>query len=270
MPTLFVSDQKIAMTSSKGNQEKWTDGGRWYKVDQFGYEGLAETVVSRLLERSNVEESGFRFVSYRMERMNVHGRERTGCSSENFLRPGQAIVTLGHLIKRADPETQGKLSSGRLGLRKRMEHLAGFTAEMTGLKEFARYLALLLEIDALFLNEDRHLNNVAVLSCSGAYDYCPIFDNGASLLSNLQTAPADIVPSALISTARARPFLTTFNRQTAAARELAGPQLRMPRLSREEICEELSPLLPYYPERDRGLITDRVCQTILERQRYVL
>ena len=57
MSISLVSDQKIAETSSKGNQEKWYDAGTdsWYKLDQFGYEALAETVTSRLLERSNIE-----------------------------------------------------------------------------------------------------------------------------------------------------------------------------------------------------------------------
>ena len=86
MSVRFVTDDKIAETSSKGNQEKWQDGGRWYKLDQFGYEALAETLISRLLERSNIEhDTPFRFTRYRMERMTVHGRERTGCSSGDFL-----------------------------------------------------------------------------------------------------------------------------------------------------------------------------------------
>ena len=40
MTVLLVSDEKIAETSSKGNQEKWYDGvtDGWYKLDQFGYE----------------------------------------------------------------------------------------------------------------------------------------------------------------------------------------------------------------------------------------
>ena len=84
MTVKFVTDEKIAETSSKGNQEKWKDGDRWYKLDQFGYEGLAETVISRFLENSNIEtDTPFRFVRYQMERMNVHGRERSGCSCSN-------------------------------------------------------------------------------------------------------------------------------------------------------------------------------------------
>lgn len=52
----FVTNERIAETSSKGNQEKWVEGNRWYKLDQFGYEALAETMISQLLERSNCEE----------------------------------------------------------------------------------------------------------------------------------------------------------------------------------------------------------------------
>ena len=101
MTIRLVSDEKIAETSSKGNQEKWYDeeSGSWYKLDQFGYEALTETAVSMLLERSNVEhDTPFTFVRYGMERLRVHGRERTGCSSRNFLRPGQALITVNRLL----------------------------------------------------------------------------------------------------------------------------------------------------------------------------
>ena len=43
----------------------------------------------------------------------------------------------------------------------------------------------LLTIDAFFLNEDRHMHNIAVLmNGKGDYAYCPIFDNGDGLLSD--------------------------------------------------------------------------------------
>lgn len=41
----------VAETTSKGNQEKWLDNGCWYKLDLFGYEGLAETVASSPLAK---------------------------------------------------------------------------------------------------------------------------------------------------------------------------------------------------------------------------
>lgn len=264
MSVRFVSNEKIAETSSKGNQEKWYDAGRWYKLDQFGYEALAETLVSRLLEGSNIErDTPFRFTRYQMERMLVHGRERTGCSSENFLLPGQSIITLSHLFRRTEDQSLKAVLSRQRSNKKRTAYLAEATAELTGLKQFPQYLTLLFEVDALFLNDDRHLNNIAVLERDGKYDYCPIFDNGAGLLSNTQISPMDIAPKALISAQRARPFGTTFHRQVKAAQSLYGSILHMPKLSRETICAELAPLLHYYSSRDRGIITDRVCQTIL-------
>ena len=78
----------------------------------------------------------------------------------------------------------------------------------------------------------------------------------------------DIDPKALIAAQRARPFNTTFNRQVGNVRSLYGRQFHMPKLTRDEIRTELVPLLTYYAERDRGIITDRVCETILMRQRF--
>lgn len=264
----FASEKKIAQTSSKGNQEKWLDNGRWYKLDQFGYEGLAETLVSILLEHSTIEtDTPFRFVRYRMERMHAHGLKRTGCSSPDFLAPGQSIITLSHLLSRQEekPLVQrlGRLSSDR----KRIAYLAQATAEFTGLTEFPAYLTLLFEVDALFLNDDRHLNNIAVLERDGRYHYCPIFDNGAALLSNQRDYPMNISPNGLISMALARPFHSSFNRQRNTVVSLFGPQLKLPSFRYKDILEALAPLLEYYPRRDRGLIIDRVCRVILTRQK---
>ena len=124
----FVTDEKIAETSSKGNQEKWYDADtdRWYKLDQFGYEALSECAVSAMLEYSNIEtDTPFSFVRYDMEYINAHGRRRTGCSSPNFLTEGQSIVTLSHLLNRVLDaplkEKLGRLSSDK----KRIQYLAG-------------------------------------------------------------------------------------------------------------------------------------------------
>lgn len=270
MTIKLVSNEKIAETSSKGNQEKWFDSGRWYKLDQFGYEALTETFTSMILEHSNIERNTpFRFTRYRMERLNVHGRDRTGCSSESFLQPGQSIVTLSHLYRQylgyPLKEELERLSSDK----KRIAYLAEKTVAITGLQEFPEYLTLLFEVDSLVLNDDRHLNNIAVIEQNGCYDYCPIFDQGAGLLSNVQFSPMDIAPSALIRVLRARPFNTTFNRQLHIVQGLYGKQLRLPRFTRDELVQELRPLLEYYAFRDRGLITDRVCETILMRQKVL-
>ncbi len=270
MTVKLVSNEKIAETSSKGNQEKWydKDTNKWYKLDQFGYEALSETLISILLRKSNIQQdTPFSFVSYNMERLHVHGRERAGCSSENFLQEGQSIITLNHLLSRylgtSLKEKLGSFSSDK----KRIAYLASATADYTGLQAFPQYLTLLFEIDALFLNDDRHLNNIAVLEKDGIFDYCPIFDNGAGLLSNVQFSPMDIVPEELVKGLRARPFNMSFTRQMKTAQNLYGKQLRIPEFSKNDVHEALEPLLPYYPPRDRQLIADRVVECVLIRQK---
>lgn len=268
MTVKLVSNEKIAETSSKGNQEKWLDHGKWHKLDQFGYEALAEVFTSMLLEYSNIEkETPFTFTRYQMERMQVHGRERTGCSSDNFLRAGESIVTLSHLFR----QNLGKPLSNELERfssdKKRMTYLAEATAEITGLRVFTQYLTLLFEIDALVLNDDRHLNNIAVIEKNGKFSYCPIFDQGAGLLSNTMYSPMHIIPKTLIAEAKARPFNTTFNRQIRTMQGMYGKQLNLPYFTRSELYEMLEPLLPYYTARDQELIADRVCETVLTRQK---
>jgi len=269
MTVRLVTDEKIAETSSKGNQEKWYDNALdcWYKLDQFGYEALAETLVSVLLEKSNIEtDTPFTFVRYSMEKLSVRGRERNGCASRNFLKPGQSLITVNRLLSNhfGIPLKQKLL---RLpSVKKRIAYLAEATAEHTGLPEFPRYLTVMFEVDALFCNDDRHLNNIAVIKQEETYDYCPIFDNGAGLLSNTQISQMDIAPKALLAAINARPFNTTFTRQANSARSLYGKQLVAPKLSASEIHDALQPLLPYYAQRDRGIIVDRVTECILRRQ----
>ena len=180
MSIRLTTGSRIAETSSKGNQEKWLADGRWYKLDLFGYEGLAETVTSALLAQTNTGALGFRYVTYRMERMEVHGHIRNGCSSANFLRQGEAILTLAELLRKGvGPDWQTAVN--RLpNLQSRLAWLVEQVERLTGLDRFGTYLTLLFEVDMLFGNEDRHLNNIAVLRCGDGFDYCPIFDFGAA------------------------------------------------------------------------------------------
>lgn len=194
MSIRLTTGSRIAETSSKGNQEKWLADGRWYKLDLFGYEGLAETVTSALLAQTNTDALGFRYVTYRMERMQVHGHIRNGCSSANFLRQGEAILTLAELLRKGvGPDWQTAVN--RLpNLQSRLAWLVEQVERLTGLDRFGTYLTLLFEVDMLFGNEDRHLNNIAVLRCGDGFDYCPIFDFGAGLLSNTRDYPMEIEP----------------------------------------------------------------------------
>lgn len=268
MSIKLTTGDRIAETSSKGNQEKWLDNGRWYKLDLFGYEGLAETVTSSLLAKTNVEVLGFRYVTYRMERLEVHRKTRNGCSSANFLRPGESILTLSDLFRKGvGPDWQR--DARRLpSLQGHVRWMAEQVRRLTGLDRFGVYLTLLFEMDMLFGNEDRHLNNIAVLRRGEDFDYCPIFDFGAGLLSNVRDYPMDIEPKALVRQLRARPLNTLFARQVHAAQAIYGPQLECD-FTQADLSTALEEPLQFYAQRDVPYIRDRV-ETCIGVQRKKL
>ena len=48
---------------------------------------------------------------------------------------------------------------------------------------------------------------------------------------------------------------------------LYGKQLEIPAFTRTQLAQTVEPLLEYYPARDRDLIAERVCETVLVRQK---
>ncbi len=251
-----VTDHIIAETSSKGNQEKWLENGRWYKLDQFGYEALAETVISKLLEKCRFD-SKFSFVKYDIEKIIVHNRPRIACVSNNFLKDRNSIITLNKLISNEIGEPLVKRLAPISSNIKRLEYMVDTVSGITGLKSFGEYLTLIFEIDTLFLNEDRHLNNIAVLYDGSGFEYCPIFDNGAGLLSDVRSYGYDIAPQGLYPLVKAQPFGMSFTRQANAMRKLYGRQLKTA-FDMNDVDYVLDEAVTFYPERDRGLIRDRV------------
>ena len=253
MTIRLTTDEKIAETSSKGNQEKWLEENLWYKLDQFGYEALTETLTSRILAKSNIEQdTPFTFVRYEMASVNVHKQNRTGCVSKNFLNNKQSIITVSTLLRKIFGIPPRQVLSKQPSDKKKIQYLSDTIKEYTGLKAF-----------------DRHLNNIAVIEENGRYAYCPVFDNGAGLLSNMQILRTDIEPQELMKSLRASPFNMTFNRSLKSVRNLYGPILQMPVLSKQEILDLMDDLLDYYPKRDSGIILERVTQCILERQKHL-
>lgn len=272
MTVKLTSEMKIAETSSKGNQEKWFDiaKNRWYKLDRTGYEALSEAFVSAVLNLSFKAETPFEFVPYRIERLNIHGVERVGCSSANFLKDGENVITLARLFENGlDYSYREKLSSLSSD-KKRLEYIISLVAELTGLESFGEYLTLLAEIDALFLNDDRHLNNIAVIEKNGSFDYCPVFDNGAALLSDIMVYRMDIDAKSHIGLIRAAPFHMNFIRQANTLRSEYGGQLNAPYFKRGDIMALLENMMLYYPERDRSIIADRVCCCVLTQQKKLI
>lgn len=270
MTVKLYTDERIAETSSKGNQEKWQDNGVWYKVDQFGYEALTEAFTSKLLAHSNIEkETPFTFVRYNIQKVKVHGFERVACTSKSFLKNGQNIITLSGLYKKVYAAPLKKKLAALSSDKKRIMYLVDFTSELTGLENFDKYLTLLFEVDSLILNDDRHLNNIAVIEKNGKFSYCPIFDNGAGLLSNIHILRTDIEPKGLMASIKASPLGMTFNRELSTVRNLYGNVIEIPKFDIDTLFEILQPMLEYYPQRDRVVISDRVIECVIQRQKHL-
>lgn len=86
----------------------------------------------------------------------------------------------------------------------------------------------MLTVDALFLNEDRHLHNVAVLMApDGSFDYCPFFDHGAALLADTTLDyPLGVEIYELIGDVKAKTVSTSFDDALDAAESLYGQHIK--------------------------------------------
>ncbi len=213
--------------SSKGNQLKWKVGDDWYKADYMGYEGLAEVAVSRLLKSSNRKDT--EFVRYEPVQIFYGNRWYAGCKSRSFLREGEDLITAEHLIRqftgRSAAEELAKLSA----VGERIGYLAENVSEITGLRDFGAYLTAALEIDAFFLNEDRHTNNIAVIHSpeEDTYRLCPFFDHGLSLFADTTVDfPLGKGWEECRRLIKAKPFSVDFDEQTDEAELLYGKQIQ--------------------------------------------
>lgn len=207
--------------SSKGNQLKWKEGDFWYKADHMGYEGLAEVTVSSVLEHSSLHNR----VIYEPVKIIYREKEMAGCRSRNFLGEKEELVTLEHLFRMYTGRSLAKILASIEDVKKRISFAVEQTLVYTGLEEFGAYLAGMLEMDAFFLNEDRHTNNIAVIydGKSGGFRLCPYFDMGLSLFSD--TASDFPLGMDLEECARrivGKPFSGDFDEQMDAANELYG------------------------------------------------
>lgn len=105
--------------------------------------------------------------------------------SKDFLTDDWQIITLERLFYSFFGESLYRAVFAIREVEERYLFLVHQVERITGLTDFGKYLNKLFTIDAMFLNEDRHMHNIAVLMNSkGEFAYCPIFDNGGGPLSD--------------------------------------------------------------------------------------
>lgn len=248
--------------SSKGNQLKWEKDGIWYKADYAGYEGLAEYMVSHLLELSTLHQD--EFVIYGTESIKYLDSIYNGCSSANFKKEDDQIITLERLHKNhygtSFLETVMRIPE----ISDRLDYLVRTAEIMTGLKDFGTYLTKLLTIDAVFLNEDRHLHNIAVIMHpNSTFSFCPVFDNGLALLSDTSIDYASFDEEKIygyIDSVKAKTISPSFNEALDATESKYGSQIRFTFTNND--IRNLLKKEKHYPEK-----TKRRVETILLEQR---
>ena len=247
--------------SSKGNQLKWENQNVWYKADYVGYEGLAEYIVSALLGYSTLASE--EYVLYQTEKIRYGHSQYLACRSDDFLPEGWQLITLERLFQNMYGESLNRSVYSIQDYAGRVRFLTEQTVRITGLREFGVYLSKLLTIDALFLNEDRHTHNIAVLlDDMGKYHYCPVFDNGASLLSDTtMDYPMTGEVFVLMGEAKAKTICQDFDEQLDIVEQLYGQYIKF-RYDAKTIDRILSEEA-YYPED----IKQRVRQILVSQKR---
>ena len=262
MIELFEQNERMQdRQSSKGNQLKWENAGIWYKADYTGYEGLAEYMISHLLIKSTLKPE--EFVRYDLEEIKYKRQVYQGVKSRTFLSEDWQIITLERLFQKMYGNSLNQMLWKMDDAEQRLRFLEEQVERMTGLRGFGIYLNKLLTIDAIFLNEDRHTHNIAVLmNGAGMFKYCPIFDNGLSLLSDLNDYPLTDDLYTCIERVQAKPFDSDHVEQVTAAEQLYGRQLTF-HIPHEELRAELELLTETYsPDK-----LQRVERVLLEQKR---
>ncbi|MDE7318177.1 MAG: hypothetical protein K2N46_00425 [Lachnospiraceae bacterium] len=162
--------------TSEGTQIKYRKGKYWYKKDRQGNEGRVEYLVSHLLTFSTLEQS--EYVLYEQGIIN----RLSGCRSENFLQEEEELITFYRLYYNEYGKDLSRVISAMDSMEERIVYVLQFIKASCGL-DVADYLRKIFTLDMLTLNEDRHLNNLAVILRGHEFIPAPIFDNGVSLLT---------------------------------------------------------------------------------------
>lgn len=260
MVELFEQDIKtLSRQSSKGLQLKWKNGDTWYKADNIGYEGFVEYLISHLLEYSTL--SGNEYVLYDTTQIHYKRTEFLGCASRNFLPAGWQLITLERLFKNFFNVGLQASIWPIVGYEERIKFLVTQTERITGLTDFGTYMNKLLTIDALFLNEDRHSHNIAVLLDDlGVYHLCPIFDNGAALMADTKADyPINGDIYEMMPEVKARTFATGFDEQLDAVESVFGCHLTF-HFTKQDIIDIVESE-PFYSDE----IKKRCCEIIFSR-----
>lgn len=201
------NDRFVLASTSKGNQLKWFQDDRYYKADTMGYESISEVLASTFFQYV----SDIDFIPYSFCEIHEEGVCYEGCYSENCLAEDESMISFYRLFQYlySDVDRQIRTYTGA--------DLVRFTGDaidqVTGL-DCMEYLGVLVYLDCMIWNEDRHFNNISVIySATGGYRFSPVFDSGLSFFSDLRDYPLDLRLSDCAKKIRSKPFASRFEKQ---------------------------------------------------------
>lgn len=185
--------------TSEGTQIKYKKGDYWYKKDHRGHEGMAEYLVSNFLKYTDLKPEEFVIYEYGT----INGQ--TGCRSKNFLNNEEELVTIYRLYFNEYGKDLSQVINGMDEMEERIDYVIRFVQKSCGIDIFD-YLRKIFTVDMITLNEDRHLNNIALVFDGNSFKPSPIFDNGLSLLTGNQSVNWNLPVSENVKRVIARPF----------------------------------------------------------------
>lgn len=220
--------------ASSGSQNKWHIDNLWYKIDDYNYEGLSETIVSDILAKSNVKKYG----KYIPETIKYKGKNYTGCISEHFLKKGERLLETNFLLKKANIDSNTM----------EINSFVDFIKEKTGLNDFDKYLCKMIELDMITLNTDRHFSNIAVIKKGLEYDYAPFFDQGRCFALRDDFWKDSNDPEKIIENIYPRLYSGSFENQTKEIEELAGGRQLVLQYGKNDLIKTLDKCATVYPD----------------------
>ncbi len=185
--------------TSEGTQIKYRKGDYWYKIDNRGCEGLTEYLTSKFLTFTDLKPSDY--ILYEQGFIN----EKPGCRSKNFLSEGQELVTFYRLFQNESGEDLSQVIGKMDTMEERIRFVTRFIRSIAGI-DITEYMAKVFSLDRIILNEDRHLNNLALIYTGTKFLPAPIFDNGVSLLTANQSVNWRLPVEDNVKRVVARPF----------------------------------------------------------------
>lgn len=233
--------------TSKGNQPKWYQDGYWYKADNFGYESLSEYVCSKLMGYSNFKN----YVDYELCEIVYNDKTYRGCRSKSYNEKGYDIIPLERFIRQQSTMGLASIMSKMSNVDAKIKYVSEFVNKNTNITDLNSYLSDLLLLDALFLNEDRHTNNIVMIRDvdKDEWQMSPVFDLGAALFSDTRSDyPLEYDLDRCYEKIKAKPFSEDFDEQLDAAEKIQKSEIKF-KLSENVVEKIIDTILAEVPTK---------------------